>query len=444
MTITIIIAAHNEEHRITDALHSLAEQTRPADTVIVICDRCTDGTAELAESYGARVLHTVGNTHRKAGALNQALMTVLPSLADTDSVLMMDADTALAQDFLAIAEERVTCGTFAVGAIFLAEATDTFGVTALQRNEYLRYAHDLHRRHARAEVISGTAGLFPVHALREIVDGRRGGKLPGEGCWPAGRGCSGYVYSLRALTEDNELTMAAKYLGYKAASPDGCTVVTEVMPTLKTLFYQRLRWQRGALSTLRDYGLTRTTLPYFIRQVLMYLGIMFFPFFVTVIVHAVIETGRFPWSWPWFFASLLLIVERVWTVRAGGLRALILAILVLPEIVYDMFQHYVLLRAGVDELVRSDEHWDHAEAQDGGREKRWWPWLFIPAATMLACLAAVLCIWLEVQWIVIGVIVASGIAHACLRATPLDPLVLVYGSYQLACRGCQHGGWEGD
>ena len=435
MTITIIIAAHNEEHRITDALHSLAEQTRPADTVIVICDRCTDGTTELAESYGARVLHTVGNTHRKAGALNQALMTVLPSLADTDSVLMMDADTALAQDFLAIAEERVTCGTFAVGAIFLAEATDTFGVTALQRNEYLRYAHDLHRRHARAEVISGTAGLFPVHALREIVDGRRGGKLPGEGCWPAGRGCSGYVYSLRALTEDNELTMAAKHLGYKAASPDGCTVVTEVMPTLKTLFYQRLRWQRGALSTLRDYGPTKTMLPYFIRQVLMYLSVLFAPFFVAVIVHAVIETGRFPWSWPWFFASLLLIVERVWTVRAGGLRALILAILVLPEIVYDIFQHYVFLRAAADELMRSDEHWDHAEAH--GRAKCWWPWLFIPAATMLACLAAVLCILLGIQWVVIGVIVASGIAHACLRATPLDPLVLVYGSYQLGLPAAQ-------
>jgi MFS family permease len=163
----------------------------------------------------------------------------------------------------------------------------------------------------------------------------------------------------------------------------------------------------------------------------MYLGIMFFPFFITVIAHAIVETGRFPWSWPWFFASLLLVVERVWTVRAGGPRALILAILVLPEIVYDMIQHYVFLRAGVDELVRSDEHWDHAEAQNS-RGRRWWPVLLIPTAIMLACLAAVLCIQLGIQWVVIGVIVASGIAHACLRATPLDPLVLVYGSYQLA------------
>lgn len=425
VSLTVIIAAHNEEHRISETLISLAEQTRPADTIIVICDRCTDGTAAIAGSFGARVMHTTGNAYRKAGALNQALMTVLPELNDEDMILIMDADTALTSEFLASAEERLTKTvephhSFAVGAIFLAGSDcDTFSAKALQRNEYLRYAHDLNRRHGRAEVISGTAGLFPVHALREVSDSR-GDKLPG----------GGYVYSLQSLTEDNELTIALKHLGYRSASPGGCTVHTEIMPTFATLYYQRLRWQRGALSTLREYGVTAITLPYLIRQILMYIGVLFAPFFITAATHAIYTVGRLPWSWLWFFLGLIVIVERIWTVRGGGVKSLTLAVFVVPEVLYDIFQHYVFLRAAFDGLTGSREHWDHIEADGSERTKIVAPQLFIACAVALTCLSAMLCIQLGIQWVVIGVVVASGIAHSALRATSLDPLVLIHGSYR--------------
>ncbi len=38
------------------------------------------------------------------------------------------------------------------------------------------------------------------------------------------------------------------------ASPNGCRVVTELMPTWRNLWTQRLRWQRGALENLGAYG----------------------------------------------------------------------------------------------------------------------------------------------------------------------------------------------
>ncbi len=67
------------------------------------------------------------------------------------------------------------------------------------------------------------------------------------------------------------------------------------MPTVRTLYFQRLRWQRGALTILRTYGITKTTAPYFVRQ-FSSTSASFFPFFVTVVALAIFQTGRFSWS----------------------------------------------------------------------------------------------------------------------------------------------------
>lgn len=121
-----LIAAHNEEKSIGAALESLAAQTRRPDEVIVVADRCTDRTAEIAVAHGAKVFETVNNGHRKAGALNQALTVVLADLKPSDQVLLMDADTVLSGGFLGAAERRLDTGddgrppVGAVGGVFLA------------------------------------------------------------------------------------------------------------------------------------------------------------------------------------------------------------------------------------------------------------------------------------------------------------------------------------
>lgn len=301
-------------------------------------------------------------------------------------------------------------------------------VENLQRNEYLRYAHDLRRRAGRAEVITGTAGLFKVAALQEVVASRGHAVKDGK-----------FVYDNTAWTEDNELTTAIKSLGYRCASPTECTVRTELMPTVRTLYFQRLRWQRGALDTLRNYGLTKVTAPYFFRQVLIHIGILFFPFFVTVVTLAVLETGDFPWSWPWFFVSSVVVIERVWTVRKGGRRAVLLAALVVPEILYDMFLHVVYVRALVDSILKSGGHWDHAEAhraRSGAAVRRALrvagqvaiPVIFVGFAVLAATLATLA----GIQWWITGVIVGMGILHSGLRAVSLDPLRPILGSAEIS------------
>ena len=62
------------------------------DRVVVVDDRSTDDTARVAAEAGAEVFTIHTNAHKKAGALNQALTTLLAGLADTDFVFVQDAD----------------------------------------------------------------------------------------------------------------------------------------------------------------------------------------------------------------------------------------------------------------------------------------------------------------------------------------------------------------
>ena len=73
LRLTVLVPAHNEALTIVATLESLWRQTRPPDKVVVVADNCTDDTADLARRHGADVFTTVGNTDKKAGALNQAL-----------------------------------------------------------------------------------------------------------------------------------------------------------------------------------------------------------------------------------------------------------------------------------------------------------------------------------------------------------------------------------
>jgi len=76
LRLTVLIPAHDEELTIQGTLESLRAQTRQPDRIIVVADNCTDDTAEIARGRGADVFTTVGNTEKKAGALNQALSEV--------------------------------------------------------------------------------------------------------------------------------------------------------------------------------------------------------------------------------------------------------------------------------------------------------------------------------------------------------------------------------
>lgn len=341
VTVTVLIPAHNEEASLPLTLRSLTKQTVPPTRVIVVADNCTDRTVEVARAHGADVFETVGNTHKKGGALNQALHDLLPTLGDNDTVMVMDADSQIGDDFLAEAKRRFTDdrALMAVGGLF--EGEEGHGLLGqFQRNEYTRYQREIRRRNGRVFVLTGTASVFRSAALRAVADAR-GSQLPG---------IRGEVYDTFALTEDNELTIAIKSLGGLTVSPTACTVVTELMPTWRMLWAQRLRWQRGALENLGSYGVTPQTLRYWSQQIGIGYGVLALFAYFALILLMLLAMDTWVWFPFWLGIGILFAVERTITVWHGGWRARIVAMLVFPELVYDCFLNLAFLK-GVFEIA---------------------------------------------------------------------------------------------
>src|SRR5262245_4099232 len=56
MSFLVLVPAHDEEQVIAHGLAAIRADLRPQDHVLVVADRCTDRTAEIARSFGASVL----------------------------------------------------------------------------------------------------------------------------------------------------------------------------------------------------------------------------------------------------------------------------------------------------------------------------------------------------------------------------------------------------
>ena len=361
--VTVLIPAHNEEDMLDQALASLAAQTRRPDQIMVVADNCSDATADLARSGGAAVFTSVGNGAKKAGALNQALAVLLPTLDDDDVLLMMDADTTLASGFIAAASHRLESDPdlVAVGGIFHGEPGGGL-VGALQRNEYTRYSRYIGRRRGKVFVLSGTASLIRATALRSVAQAR-GTLIPGE---------PGTVYDTVALTEDNELTLALKSLGAKLVSPPECTNVTEIMLTWRALWRQRSRWQRGALENIITYGPTRPTGLYWVQQIGIGWGVVALNSFLALMTITLLATDRAMFTWFWVAIGGVFLLERVVTVWRAGWTARLLALPIVIELAYALFLQAVFVASIIDMLTGREATWNNvtrtgAAAPEAGR-----------------------------------------------------------------------------
>jgi cellulose synthase/poly-beta-1,6-N-acetylglucosamine synthase-like glycosyltransferase len=351
ITLTVLIPAHNEQKLIAGTIASLLAQSSPPNRVIVVADNCTDATVQIARERGAEVVESVGNTKKKAGALNQVLSVLLPDQGENDLVMVMDADTALDDGFLEAAVRRFTedRALMAVGGLFYGDEGGGL-LGQFQRNEYVRYARYMKRRRGKVFVLTGTASIFRPRALRAVTEAR-GAMIPGE---------RGEVYDTAALTEDNEITIALKSLGALIVSPAECTVVTEVMPTLGALWRQRLRWQRGALENIGAYGLTPATLRYWAQQLGLGYGVIALGAFFVLTVLMLVSVDTWVWFPFWLGIGGIFILEKVVTVWKGGWRARLLAVLLVPEMLYDMFLSLVHLRGNLDLTLGRKASWGTA------------------------------------------------------------------------------------
>lgn len=185
-----IIPAHNEEDGIEKTIRSLLRQVPAPSVVLVMADNCTDETIPRARAAGAEVIETVGNTAKKAGALNQGLARVLPLLSDDDFVLAMDADGELTGDFIPVALQifRDVPDLGGLAGSVTARSADNV-LELLQAIEYARGTRLASRKGGQVHVLSGAATMFPAGVLRHI-ERARGNELPGRRLPPQHRWCA--------------------------------------------------------------------------------------------------------------------------------------------------------------------------------------------------------------------------------------------------------------
>ena len=348
--ITVLIPAHNEAPSIAQTIRSLHRQTVPVASIIVVCDNCTDDTAAIAKAEGAEVMATKGNSAKKAGALNQGFAAVLPRMRPDDLVLVMDADSRLSDNWI---EEAAACMARDKS---VAGACGTFAgepgnglIGQLQRNQYARAARSLAQRD-KIWVLSGCGTLLRVSALREIAR-RRGTYL---------NGTPGEYFNSSSITEDFELTLSLLSLGHQCKCVTTCVAYTELMPNWKNLVQQRLRWQKGTIRDLRNFGVTRVTWGHWLKLLIGYLTYLLQVGILTVIVLSLLHHQRYNLAWGVGVMAVTLI-EGLWTCRKAGWKGLAVALLILPELGFNIFLAIVMIRALITELANRDIAWNHVD-----------------------------------------------------------------------------------
>ncbi len=111
----VIMPAHNEELVIASSLEAIVADRRPQDVILVVADRCTDATAEIARSFGALVLERGADEPAGRAAARQAGLEHAAGL-DWDAVVMLDADSVIEPGFFAACEAAMATGAGAVQA----------------------------------------------------------------------------------------------------------------------------------------------------------------------------------------------------------------------------------------------------------------------------------------------------------------------------------------
>ena len=156
-----LVPAHNEAASITETIHSLREQTRPPDEIVVVVNNSTDDTAEISRQLGVSVWDVGHLSGRKAGALNLALDRCLPHLDDDDLVLSMDADTVLTETVIENAVSYFVAhpklGALSSNHLVMRHRN------LLELLQAMEYEHDrvmIGRRKGRGGCMTGMAAVF--------------------------------------------------------------------------------------------------------------------------------------------------------------------------------------------------------------------------------------------------------------------------------------------
>jgi cellulose synthase/poly-beta-1,6-N-acetylglucosamine synthase-like glycosyltransferase len=225
----ILIPAHNEELVIGKGLAAIAADRRERDTVLVVADRCTDGTADVARSSGAEVLERGADEEPGRAAARQAGLERARGL-DWDAVLMLDADSIIEPGFFDACERALARGAVAVQA----------------RSE---------SSHGRSLATEASLAAFTLQGIT-IPRGRDalGISVRLRGTGMAIRRDAALAHRFRApASEDLFFTLDLMLDGVRCRHVDDARLRSEGAGTWGAFGGQKVRYEAGRMSAARDY-----------------------------------------------------------------------------------------------------------------------------------------------------------------------------------------------
>ncbi|MCU1598722.1 MAG: glycosyltransferase family 2 protein [Glaciihabitans sp.] len=241
-SVAIVIAAHNEELVIEKTLASAMAQV-PCGQIYVASDGSSDATTELAISRGANVLDLNPN-RGKAGAIVAAIKYF--DLIDRyDVVMLLDADTVLADDYLdsglpLFDDPEIVAVAGRASTIFSPAPETLIGRILVTYRQRVYIAVQYLLKYGQASRLVNVVSIVPGFAsmYRTRVVGSIDIDAPG------------------LSIEDYNMTFEihAKSLGRIAFNPRAAIAHTQDPDTLHEYSKQVQRWSLGFWQTLLRHG----------------------------------------------------------------------------------------------------------------------------------------------------------------------------------------------
>jgi cellulose synthase/poly-beta-1,6-N-acetylglucosamine synthase-like glycosyltransferase/peptidoglycan/xylan/chitin deacetylase (PgdA/CDA1 family) len=226
-SVAVLIPAHNEENVIVQTVTSVLLSDFPDLQIIVVDDGSTDKTGELLDvnfshEPRVRIIHQVNRG--KAAALRLAL-----SMAETDVVVTIDADTEIESDAISKLVRHFSDPTVGAVAGNVKVGNRSRWLTRWQALEYITSQNMEKRAFDLLNCITVVPGALGAWRKKAI---EAAGGITAD-----------------TVAEDADLTIAIRRLGWRVSYDEEAIAWTEAPEKASQLIRQRFRWTFGTLQS---------------------------------------------------------------------------------------------------------------------------------------------------------------------------------------------------
>ncbi len=235
----VLISAKDEANVIGQLLDSLNKQDYPKGLldIYVVADNCTDNTAEIANSYGAKVYERNNTTLKGKGyALNELVHHVWDTVGKGyyHGYMVFDADNLVDKNFAKEINKAISSGYKIATGYRNSKSCNSSWISYCYSMFWLREGVQINRARSilgLSATVTGTGYCFTEEILTK--DG-------------------GFIST--TLTEDVEMTFRWIVKGEKVAFCNDAIIYDEQPDKFSASFKQRARWTRGNLQCYFKYG----------------------------------------------------------------------------------------------------------------------------------------------------------------------------------------------